>query len=305
MPQHTRTTSRAAGFVLAATTLVVSLLPALPAQAATTLAKLSFQATNIAAPAGFTIDSGQAYTAARGYGWVNLTNSTPIDLTGNTRASWTSAVGFTTVFQMQQRNASTGVVTGGRWEYALPNGTYDVTITAGDARSNDGTTYCCLDSTNRLTVEGVLAVNDFHPTAATPLITTTVTVAVTDGKLTLDPVGGVNDKLDRISIVTSTGTPQPTNPVIPAVTPAPGATQVALNAAVSLGLSTPVDLATVNAANFTLTGPSGIVAGNYNADAAGGTASFTPSANLAVNTTYTVNVNTGFKSAAGPSFAPF
>ncbi|MDX6256616.1 MAG: hypothetical protein QOJ11_2950 [Frankiales bacterium] len=301
MSPLTRTTSKAAGLVLAALTLVVSLLPALPAQAATTLAQISFGKADITPPAGYTVDSGQAYTAARGYGWVNLADGNPQDLTANTRYSWNKTQGYNTLIYMQ----TGGSAAGGRWEYAVPNGTYDVTVTAGDARSNDGVNYCCLDATNRITVEGVLAVNDYKATAAQPLITQTVTVAVTDGKITLDPIGGINTKFDRVVIATSTGTPQPVTPVITSVTPAQAATQVALNAAVSLGVSQPVDLTTVNAANFTLTGPGGVVAGNYNADAAGGTAAFTPNANLAVNTVYTVNVTSGLKAANGQPFAPF
>jgi Bacterial Ig-like domain/Glucose / Sorbosone dehydrogenase len=302
--RHRTTSAKAAGLVLAALSLVVSLLPALPAQAATTFAKISFGVADITPPTGYTVDSGQSYTDARGYGWVDFTDSNPIDLTGNTRYSWTKAQGFITVLQMQQK-ATTGVITGGRWQYAIANGTYDVTVTAGDARSNDGINLCCNDATNRLTVEGVLAVNDFHGTAAQPLTTQTVTVAVTDGKITVDPVGGINTKIDRVVIASASGPAQPVTPVVTSVLPAASATQVALNGAVSLGLSQSVDLSTVNASNFTLTGPSGVVAGNYNADAAGGTASFTPSANLAVNTVYTVATNSGLKSAGGLPFAPF
>ncbi|MDX6214401.1 MAG: hypothetical protein QOF82_3488, partial [Frankiales bacterium] len=233
MTTHTRTTAKAAGLVLAAMTLVVSLLPALPAQAATTLAQISFGKADIAPPAGYTVDSGQAYTAARGYGWIDLADNNPQDVTANTRYSWNKTQGYTTLIYMQ----TGGQAGGGRWEYAVPNGTYDVTVTAGDARSNDGVNYCCLDATNRITVEGVLAVNDFKGTAAQPLTTQTVTVAVTDGKITLDPTGGINTKFDRVVIATSTGTPQPVTPVVTSVTPAQAATQVGLNAAVSLGVS--------------------------------------------------------------------
>ncbi len=304
MTQHTRTTSRAVFLILTVLALVVSVLPALSAQAAGPIAKISFQAADIKAPSGFSIDSGQAYTSARGYGWVNFNDNNPVDLTANTRYSWNAATGFITVFQMQQKS-SAGVITGGRWEYAVPNGTYDVTVTAGDGRKNDGVNYCCLDGTSRLTVEGVLAVNDFHSTAAAPLTTQTVTVAVTDGKITVDPAGGINTKLDQVVIAAGTGPAQPGTPVVTGVTPAPGATQVALNSAVSLALSLPVDLSTVNASNIVLTGPGGVVTGNYNADAAGGTASFTPGANLAVNSVYTLTVSSGMKGSNGLPFAPF
>jgi len=61
----------------------------------------------------------------------------------------------------------------------------------------------------------------------------------------------------------------------------------------------------VGPASIQLTGPGGQVTGQYNTDAAGGTASFTPGAPLAVNTQYSVNITTALKDANGNSFAPF
>src|SRR5206468_3968205 len=155
---------------------------------------------------GFRVDSGQGFDAARGYGWVGSHDELPVDLTANTRYGWDATTGYTTLLQMQQRLAGGGV-SGGRWEYALANGTYAVTVTAGDARKRSDGTYCCLDSVHRLTVENVLAVNDFVPTVAQPLITATVVVAVSDGRLTIDAAGGDNTKIDRVTIAASTGTP--------------------------------------------------------------------------------------------------
>ena len=74
----------------------------------------------------------------------------------------------------------------GSWEYTPPNGIYDVTVTAGDAGFTD--------SIHRLTVEGVLAIDDFAPTTAELFASNTVEVNVTDGRLTLDATGGSNTK---------------------------------------------------------------------------------------------------------------
>ncbi|BEP13260.1 hypothetical protein acdb102_15710 [Acidothermaceae bacterium B102] len=282
--------------------LVASLLPVLPAQAATSIAKINFQPSTFTTPTGYTADTGLPYTAARGFGWIDQSDSNPLDMTANTRSGNSIPPAYTKVsdMMMQPKGAASG-----RWEYAIANGTYNVTLTVGDARMSSGTNYCCIDGTMRLSVEGVEVVNDFVASAATPLQTTSANIAVADGKLTVDAVGGINTKFDHIEIAAATGPAQGAGPLITGVTPAAGTTGVALNTAVSLAVSAPVDLSTVTAANVKLTSSAGQVAGNYNADAAGGTVSFTPGANLAVNTVYTVTVTSGLKGADGQSFGAF
>lgn len=283
--------------------VAVAILGTAPAQAAVP-DKINFQPAGVSAPSGYRIDSGLGYDATRGYGWVSPTTSTPVDLSAGARDRGTPADRrLATLVHMQRRDATTTYA--GRWEYAVPNGTYAVTAAVGDGGKKTDGTYCCLDSVHRLTVEGVLAVNNFTPTATTPFFTTTVTIAVSDGRLTIDPAGGVNTKINYVDIAASSGTPTPPSPQVAGVTPAPGATQVPVNTSVNLDVNTPIDPATMTSSTFLLSGPSGQVTGTYNSDASGGTAAFTPSANLEVNTTYTVNVTTGLKSVAGESFAPF
>ena len=65
--------------------------------------------------------------------------------------------------------------------------------TAGDAAFTD--------SIHRLTVEGVLAIDDFVPTTAELFSSNTVEVNVSDGRLTLDATGGTNTKVTHIDIV--------------------------------------------------------------------------------------------------------
>ena len=287
--------------------LVVALLSqggwAAPASARSLPVNLNFQPAGTPPPSGYLVDSGQGFDAARGYGWVGFHDELPVDLTANTRYGWDAVTGYTTLLQMQQR--VTGGVTGGRWEYAVADGTYAVTVTAGDARKRNDGSYCCLDSVHRLTVENVLAVDDFVPSVVQPLVTATVIVAVADGRLTIDPLGGDNTKIDRVSIASSTGTPQPATPEVVGVTPARSATGVALNTAVSLAVNLPIDPTSLGSASMRVSGPDGVVSGGYNSDAAGGTASFTPSKNLNSAAVYTVSVTSSLRSADGVAFAPF
>jgi hypothetical protein len=284
--------------------LVLPWVGAIPAQASP-LARVNFQPASAAPPTGYLIDSGSGYTDSRAYGWVAPNSSSPVDLTSNARDRGTPADRrLATLMHMQRKDGATGKLYSGRWEYALASGTYDVTVAVGDGGKNADGSYCCLDSVHRLTVEGVLAINNFTPTPASPFFTTTVTVAVSDGRLTIDPAGGVNTKINYVDISASTGTPTPPSPQITGVTPAPGASQVSLNTAVTLDVNAPIDAESVSSSTFTVSGPAGLVDGQYNTDAAGGTASFTPSSNLAPNATYSVSVN-GLRSTDGETFAPF
>jgi N-acetylneuraminic acid mutarotase len=85
------------------------------------------------------------------------------------------------------------VASPGAWELAVPNGTYSVTVAVGDAAAN-------YDSVHRINVEGQLLINNFVPTSANRFATATTTVTVGDGKLTVDPTGGKNTKIDYLTI---------------------------------------------------------------------------------------------------------
>ncbi|MBU2663963.1 Ig-like domain-containing protein [Actinoplanes bogorensis] len=183
----------------AAVALVLTALvaPAAPAAAAVTaLAKVNFQPATSSVPTGYTADTGAAFTAARGYGWVRAGTSEPLDLTRNTRDRARTGIDarLNTLIHLQYGDVggTSGVLTPGAWEYAVADGTYQVTVSAGDQPA--------YDSRHTLRVEGVLAVDGFVPTAAAEFRSTTVTVAVTDGKLTIDAVGGTNTKLNYVEI---------------------------------------------------------------------------------------------------------
>jgi glucose/arabinose dehydrogenase len=78
------------------------------------------------------------------------------------------------------------------WEIAVPNGTYGVRIVAGDPSA--------FNSVYGIDVEGVPAIRG-RPTSANRWFDRTVTVTVTDGRLTItNAAGSQNDKIDFIEI---------------------------------------------------------------------------------------------------------
>src|ERR1700689_2220690 len=88
-------------------------------------------------------------------------------------------------------------------------------------------------------------------------------------------------------------------PVASALAPSPGATNVAVNQAVTATFSETMNPATVGTCTFTLTGASGPVTGTVTYSATGSVATFIPSANLAYNTVYTAILTTGAANTLG------
>ena len=80
----------------------------------------------------------------------------------------------------------------------MANGTYQVTVALGDPLTG-------LDPENHvLHAEGVTAIAAFVPSGSAgsrpAMRPATVTVSVSDGRLTVDAIGGTNTKLDYIDI---------------------------------------------------------------------------------------------------------
>jgi O-glycosyl hydrolase len=100
---------------------------------------------------------------------------------------------------------------------------------------------------------------------------------------------------------TTTTAPVPT---VTTTVPANGATSVNIGNNLTAIFSMPMNSSTITASTFTLTGPgntavSGLV--SYNTGTS--TATFTPNASLAYNTSYTATITTGATSAAGAALA--
>ena len=88
---------------------------------------------------------------------------------------------------------------------------------------------------------------------------------------------------------------------IVASSPTPYRYPFALNGVVTATFSSALDASTVNANNFTLSGPSGPIPGTVGYS--GLTASFTPSALLTVNTVYRASFTSGVKDLSGDAIA--
>ncbi|MES2390343.1 MAG: Ig-like domain-containing protein [Acidobacteriota bacterium] len=96
----------------------------------------------------------------------------------------------------------------------------------------------------------------------------------------------------------------PTLPTVTATTPANGATGVPINQAVTATFNEAMNPATINAVTFTLKAPGGAaVVGVVTYTAAGSVATFTPAANLAVNTLYTATITTGAQDLSANALA--
>jgi hypothetical protein len=92
-------------------------------------------------------------------------------------------------------------------------------------------------------------------------------------------------------------------PTVTLVNPADLATNVAINSAVHATFNKDMDQLTISTATFTLQAGVTPVSGVVTYDVLSKTATFTPSANLAVNTTYTATVTTGAKDLAANALA--
>jgi methionine-rich copper-binding protein CopC len=128
------------------------------------------------------------------------------------------------------------------------------------------------------------------PLATNTIYTVTITTAATDQQ---------GEPLASVFTSTFRTVPAPTAPTVIATTPANNATNVALNQKIAATFSEAVNPGTVNSQTFLLTGPGGVaVSGAVTYVAAGSIATFTPSSNLAPNTTYVATITTGVQDLA-------
>lgn len=90
-------------------------------------------------------------------------------------------------------------------------------------------------------------------------------------------------------------------PTVSFTTPASGASNVALNSAITTSFSEAMTASTINTTTFTLKQGTTSVAGSVNY--VGTTATFTPAANLAASLPYTATISTGVRDVAGNPIA--
>lgn len=131
--------------------------------------------------------------------------------------------------------------------------------------------------------------------AANTVFTYTITTGARD-------TGG--NALAASYVCSFTTGPPPVAPTVSTINPVCGATNVALNQKINVGFSQAMDPATINNTTFLVTGPGGAaVAGAVTYSPLGNVATFTPAANLAASTLYTVTITTGAKNLAGTALA--
>ena len=294
-----------------ATSAVVN---AAPHAALTTTVKVNFQDTATTPPAGYVRDSGEPYGPRGGsnqgtglsYGWVVPGSHTPLDLSTNGRnrnlAPTTAGVAdvrLATLLQMQY-SGSLGNPAPGSWEIAIPDGSYLVTVTAGDPSY--------IDSTHTIDVEGQAFISGFKPTTAQTSLTVTRAVSVTGGVLTIDSLGGKNTKLQYVDISPDTDSPRPS---IRSTTPADGATNVRRDAAVTADVRLPntgfgIDAGTLTASTVSLSRVSDglVVPSTLNTSGGGDAIALQPTGLLDPNTAYRFTVTAGLKDLSGAAFVP-
>ena len=274
--------------------------------------KVNFQIAGAPVPTGFIEDSGLAYDS-RGtgtYGWLKLADDSPINASQAARDRNRSGVAqeLDTFMHMQRGDCcDSGFQDEVYWEYALPNGTYQVTVSAGDEPSNnDG-----YDSQHTLNVEGTPALSGFQATSNNEYAQSTVVVEVEDGKLTVDPVGGFNTKINYVTILSANANATQ-RPFITSVDPADAETVSPNTATITANVSLPnggVGRASLSG-NVTLTrlNDNAQISGTPDTSGGADTISFKvdPSAlPLDENTSYRFRVTSGAQDETGAAFLPF
>ena len=274
--------------------------------------KVNFQSAGAPVPTDFIEDAGLAY-GSRGngtYGWLKLADNSPVNASQAARDRNRSGIAqeLDTIMHMQRGNCcDSGFTDEVYWEYALPSGTYQVTVSVGDEPSNT-TGY---DSQHTLNVEGTPALSSFQATSNNEYAQSTIVVEVEDGKLTVDPVGGFNTKINYVTIK-STNANASQRPFITSVDPADGETVSPNTATITANVSLPnggVGRASLSG-NVTLTRLSDNTQVSGTPDTSGGadTVSFKIDPSelpLDENISYRFRVTSGVKDETGAAFLPF
>ncbi|MFK7601495.1 Ig-like domain-containing protein [Deinococcus sp. SM5_A1] len=271
-----------------------------PPEVPVSVKQINFQPATSTAPAGYTADTGMAYNDTRGYGWVTQAAAhTPLDVTANARDRALAGVEarLNTFIHMQYDSNVSGPAerTPAAWEYKVANGTYTVTVSTGDASNS-------LDSTHALNIEGEKAIAPYMPAATNKFRSVTLRVPVTDGKLTIDAIGGTNTKINYVIIA-------PGNlPSVRDSKPENGQVNVDVNGGVTADLNLPaqsIDSGTLAQA-VSLTGPGGqVVPAIVNTSGGGDVVVLKPNAALQPFTAYTFTVTSALKDQSGNNFLPF
>ena len=264
-------------------------------------------------PAGFIEDTGQAFGAKPGnltYGWRLANNNAPVNATAEARNRLPNS-DFDSIRESLIHMNRGGGMPQLRWELTVPNGTYQVTAQVGDANA-EGTaaTRHFLKAEGQTLIDYTPGVNGF----GTRTIAQNITVS--DGRLTLDALDGVNTKINSVAIQSVDGQRFPA--VVGAI-PLDGATDVNLNTSISANFlflpnnsaagATSLDNSTINTNTVRLFKINGNTATpvNVSVNGTGGGDAINvsvPSSTLDANSRYRFSVN-GVKDLAGVTIFPY
>ena len=269
--------------------------------------KVNFQDSATIPPTGWLRDFGQPYDIRTGqyqgdghsYGWIKNSDKSPLDLTRNGRKrSGQQNILLATFIHMQgnQVPSFSGTDIEGIWQLNIPNGKYDVTVSAGDD--------AYIDSKHTINVEGVTAIPGFIPDLNQKFTSASVTVSVLDGYLTIDATGGNNTKINTVTIRSA-------RPSVVSVYIPNGAKNINENTSISTNiLKLPnggINNATITSSTVYLTeNATGVlVPSNVNGTGGGDAITLVPAFGLKLNTAYKFHITSGIKDLSGASFMPY
>jgi MYXO-CTERM domain-containing protein len=138
--------------------------------------------------------------------------------------------------------------------------------------------------------------------SAAGVLSGTPTTAGTSN-FTVEVTGGASSTKAFALTINPAGAPDITAPTVSSTSPVDNATGVAVTTAVTATFNEPIAPATLTAASFRLNDGVDNVTGTVSLNAAGTIATFTPSALLADNTTYTATLTTAITDVAGNALA--
>jgi chitodextrinase len=148
---------------------------------------VNFQAGSLSIVTGYQSDDGSVFSAARGYGW-------DVSLRDNTRVRQQHAD-----LRLDSFVYTTGAAPA-TWNYVLPNGSYLVSLAAGDSSYAQGP--------HRIDIEGARAVNDVSTQPNVFVTVTDFPATVSDGTLTLK-LGGTSGNTMINYVIIKSATPPP------------------------------------------------------------------------------------------------
>ena len=263
--------------------------------------RINSQPSTAVAAAGYLTDSGAGYTDTRGYGWVASGTHKSLDMTSYARDRNRSGVAqkLDTLIHMQPAGA-----TAAAWEYVVPNGTYSVRVSVGDQAGSGGV----YDSQHTIRVEGVTAINRFQANSVQEYSLATATVNVSDGKLTVDAIGGTNTKINYLDIVNITPGKHPS--ITGSSTDSKGGLayrDTAVTATFKIvtagaGVATPLNTSNVQ---LYRTKDNYLVPGEVNTSGGGDIIAYQPNQLLDANTNYTFKVTKAVRDVIGDTFIPY